>query len=234
MNAPIHRQILTFNRAPAASRDIGALHQLVMSGYFHALEGGHDDARSRLDNLFLAQRPAPNRTSDRYPPPARGTTKVLVQANTVGDWSRVDPHLGVSASEPIPVDLSAKEGDVVEVQTLVNPTRSLPPEPRGDGTFARGKRVVLTHTHEIAEWFTRTMNRNGLDLAPHAIAVGSPERLSGRRTKGNTSSPLNVDVRLLRGEGRVTDPDAFAQMLITGIGRGRPYGAGLVRHRHIR
>lgn len=229
MTGTIYRQTLTLDRSHAA-RDIGALHKLVMSGYQHALDGHYDDARSRLDNLFLAQRPAPSFQQGQYPPVARDASKVLVQANTAGEW---DPSSGVTASAPITVDVSLGEGDIVEVQTLVNPTHSLPPEPRGNGTFKRGKRVVMTNANDIANWFVRTMGERGLTLEPHQVVVGDPERLRGVRNKAGKQSPLTFDVRLLRGTGTVTDAQAFIQALTDGIGRGRPYGAGLIRHRRV-
>lgn len=234
MTATLYRQTLTFDAKSAASRDIGALHRLVMSGYFRALEGGHDDARSRLDSLFLAQRPAPDTRRATYPPLARSAGKVLVQASAVGEWDNADPALGVTASDPIAVNLSVDEGDRVEVQTLANPMRSLASERDEDGRpIGRGKRVVVTQANDVADWFVRVMGKKGLALEPHAVTVGQAERLQGTRTKGGGRTALNVDVRLLRGSGIVTDPEAFTEMLTTGIGRGRPYGAGLVRHRRV-
>lgn len=229
MSTTIYRQTLTLDRSRAA-RDVGALHKLIMAGYQHALDGGHDNARHRLNSLFLAQRPAPSFQGNQYPPVARDASKVLVQANTVGEW---DPGLGVTASAPITVDFSLNEGDTVEVQTLTNPTRSLPPEPRGDGTFKRGKRVVITDAGEVASWFVRVMGDHGLLLEPHQVTVGYPERLRGVRDKNGKRSSLIFDVRLLRGVGVITDPEAFMQAVLDGIGRGRPYGAGLIRHRRV-
>lgn len=229
MTAPIYRQILTLDHSRAA-RDIGALHKLVMAGYQHALDGQYDNARNLLGSLFLAQRPAPSFQHGQYPPVARSASKVLVQANTAGEW---DPSSGVVASAPIAVDISLGDGDLVEVQTLVNPTHSLPPKLHGDGTFKRGKRVVMTNANEIANWFVRTIGERGLALEPHQVVVGSPERLRGVRDKAGSQSPLTFDVRLLRGTGTITDAQAFTQALANGIGRGRPYGAGLIRHRRV-
>lgn len=228
----IYRQTLTFNDT-SASLDVAALHNLVMSGYFHALEGGHDDARNQLNSLFLAQRATPTTRGNNYPPLARRTNRVLVQANTVGDWSGTDPNLGITASDPIAVDLHVSEGDQVEIQTLVNPTHALAPQPKGDGHYGRGKRVVLTRPNEIATWLERTMDGKGLTLDPSQTTIGTPERLTGVRTAANTRNAITIDVRLLRATGTVTDPEAFTRTLTTGIGRGRPYGAGLIRHRRV-
>lgn len=230
MTYTLYRQTLTFDSGQSVS-DVVALHKLVMSGYFHELNGGHDDARAQLNTLFLGQRPAPSRKT--YPPLAGSPKKLLVQSSVVGDWSQTRPKLGVSASEPIAVDLSVEAGEQVEVQTLVNPVRSGPPQMREDGSLVRGKKKVLTQPNAVAAWFRDTVGARGLAVEPHTVSVGDVERLAGARVKNGTSSPIRVDVRLVRATGVVTDPDAFAQMLVSGIGRGRSYGAGLIRHRRV-
>lgn len=234
MTPTIYRQTLTLDPNSPATRDVGALHKLVMAGYQHALNGGHDDARNRLNSLFLAQRATQGARGTTYPPIAGRAQKVLVQASTVGDWTHLGSHAGLTVSSPIPIDLSVNDGDQVEIQTLANALHSLPSELAADGkTLIRGKKVVITKPHDIAEWFVRTMNKNGLDIDPHAVAIGNPERLKGTRTTNGSRTPLNLDVRLLRGTGTITNQEAFTQMLTQGIGRGRPYGAGLIRHRKV-
>lgn len=232
MSPTIYRHVLSFERGPA-TRDVGALHRLVMSGYFHALSGGHDDARRRLNVLCLAQRPEPTQ-QHTYPPLARDTHKVLVQANTVGDWSHTDLPMGLTASAPITVDTAINDGDLIEVQGLLNPTRADPPTKRPDGTLTRGKRKVITDPNDVAAWFVRTLHGKGLDLNPEQVRVGAAQRLRGTREYGTSRGPLTFDVRHLRGVGKVTDAEAFTALLTEGVGRGRAYGAGLIRHRKLR
>lgn len=231
MTTTLYRHILTLDRC-AAARDIGALHRLVMAGYRHALNDGEDDARQRVGALFLAQRPDP-RSRTQYPPLARDTHKVLVQARTPGVWATDHGHAVTHVTEPITVDPMVAVGDRVEVQALLNPTHSQAPTPRGDGTFIRGKRVPITDTNDVAAWFLRVMGERGLSVDPHEVRVGSPQRLRGTRTKTGSHSTLTFDVRTLRGVGTITDSDAFTAMLTDGVGRARAYGAGLIRHRKL-
>ena len=231
----IYRQILTFNKNTPESWDIGKLHGAVMAGYRHVLDGGHDNARQRLNSLFLAQRDLVTEL-DRwgkdavYPPPAARTNAVLVQASEPGDWSGADPRLKILASEPFRVDLDVEAGCEVEVRSLINPMKSTPPgAPDEKGERARGKKVPITRQQDVAEWFTERMSRNGLEIPPHAVTVGAVERLHGTRR----GAALKIDVRTISAHGTVTDPEAFRQVLINGIGRGRAYGAGLLRHRRV-
>lgn len=219
----IYRQTLTLPDC-AATTDVGALHRLVMYGYRHVLNEGYPDARHRLDSLFIAQRDTPTRTAGEHPVRARKATKVLVQANSVGDWSKAEPD-GITVSDPITTDFSLNVEDRVEIRVTANPTRSL----GNHDTTTRGRRVVLRQPNDVAAWLTRTMAKHGLALDPNTVTVGSLERLHGTR-KG---SHLNFDVMALRGSGVVTDPAEFSQALVSGIGRGKAYGAGMIRHRKV-
>lgn len=57
-----------------------------------------------------------------------------------------------------------------------------------------------------------------------------------RNTEGkeiNVFDPVHLDLKPVRATGTVTDPAGLAQLITTGLGRGKHYGGGLVRHRVV-
>lgn len=115
-----------------------------------------------------------------------------------------------------------------------NPTRTLAPGEPG----IRGKRVEhVTVAHQI-EWLSAQAAKSGFRIMPATARLpGTSEpslqlelrdRAKYRFTK--TGHPGTITIARVTFEGRleVTSPAALRRALITGIGRARAYGCGLL------
>lgn len=227
-----YRHVITLNSAHATAKDINELHKLVMAGYLHAVSNT-PDARSALNILFHTQ-PA-TIDAKTYPPRATNMHKLLVQADVPGDWTNTpyaaDRILGLHVGPAIPVDNAVKVGSTVEITAHLNATRTTSDRssPRG-----RGRRHAITKADDVIDWADRTFAGRGLDLDRSTITVGKPLRYVGHKRSQSASSKLTqiiVDGRPITATGVVTDPEALRNAFVAGVGHGRAYGTGLIRHR---
>ena len=231
-----YRQILTLSSRSLQARDVDALHRLIMAGYRHALDGSHPDARARLNVLYLAARTPTNPYDHNkpWPPKATPAGRVLVQANTPGDWQNTEyahhHNLDLHVSEPITVNTTLTPGQHLQLKVTLNPTRSLPSPTNPGAKRARGRRVPITDASEVGEWAQRVFGAHGLALDLDGTAVSAPSRLVGHKPSGQT---VTVDVRTLTTTATVADAQAASALLVEGVGRGKAWGAGLIRHRPI-
>lgn len=226
------RHILTINPGHKASSNINELHKLVMSGYGYALDDNDTDARATHNILFHA-RPARIDT-EHYPPRASRVEKLLVQADIPGDWTNTvyadDNTLGLHIGEPITVTHDFSDGDHIELSALLNATTSIPAPadaPLIKGRRPRGRRVPITNASDVIDWAAQQFANHGLNLDTATITVDKPVRYLGYKN----SAQFVVDARPITAHGTVTNTTALTTALTTGLGRCRPYGTGLIRHR---
>lgn len=211
--AVLHRQAFTISPTHPAATDLVELHKSVM-GCFPT----SDNAPTwRADNniLFAANRePRTWRRSRSTRTPAGPATKVLIQSTT----KPVDAGHGLTPiSSPFTMRHSYIEGDQIDLAVLANPTKAVCVEPG-----KRGRRVSLTHHHDVRDWVQR-------QLSP-ALTI-DPDMSIGPATRATSSTNVTIDFRDIICRATVTNPDALEHLIITGIGRARAYGAGLIRTR---
>lgn len=243
-----YRQVLSLNPGNFVAGDVNELHKLVMAGYRDRLDGvstirGEDGnqlgPRAQANILFAAKRRTANGRRT-WPLTAGSAYRLLVQADTPGDWSDTtyiqDKALALSIGDPFTVDTTVGEGTLVEITTEVHATRRHAPKSGAGEKKTRGSRGVrytLTHPHEVATWTEDTFARlSGVTLHRDGMQVSAPQRLTGRMV-GEEQSGLVFDTCHVTATGTVHDPDAFAAALQTGLGRSRAYGAGLIRYRPL-
>ncbi len=197
-------------------RDAQALHQRLMDLYPDALSSG-EQARSALGVLHRIERDD------------RGTT-ILVQSVLAPDTSRLlDGYLARPADTRnlAPVLDWITDGRTVRYRIDASPTRAVPNEerhPEGHpraGQRKRGRRVPL-NGEQALEWWQRQAERAGLDLQ---LVIDTPQipaiayRDTGR---------LQHSLTRYEGVAAITDATTVRTALLTGIGQGRAYGAGLL------
>ncbi|MGW6898980.1 type I-E CRISPR-associated protein Cas6/Cse3/CasE [Streptomyces sp. NPDC054919] len=102
------------------------------------------------------------------------------------------------------------------------PPRHRAPGSRPAAPLRRGA-VVPLHGPDALRWWNRRAALAG--LAPDTTATMEPRIF--HRPQGSGPGPYH---RLVQFDGTalITDPEALASALINGIGRGQPYGAGLL------
>ncbi|MFB7778150.1 type I-E CRISPR-associated protein Cas6/Cse3/CasE [Streptomyces bauhiniae] len=139
---------------------------------------------------------------------------------------RLDPaqlrgDYGHAATKSLaPMFNALRKGLTVRYCIVVNPAkRELLPRACGS---KRGKIIPLSGP-DADHWWTRRATDAGLHL--HVL---TPTPLQPARPRGKDASPMRHSLLRYDGTATVTDPDNLAQALLTGIGRGKSYGAGLL------
>ncbi len=110
-------------------------------------------------------------------------------------------------------------GTVWRFRLTANPVVSVPKPGQ-----KRGKIKAITIAAHQREWLVRQGKRHGFSLSPHRYDVVHSE-WHIFRNKGRTVSILSA---AFEGVLTVTDADSFRAALTEGIGRGKPYGLGLL------
>ncbi|PQZ94892.1 type I-E CRISPR-associated protein Cas6/Cse3/CasE [Arthrobacter sp. MYb227] len=95
--------------------------------------------------------------------------------------------------------------------------------------LTRGKRVPIIHDEQKVQWLQRQSSTHGfsiLESAEHGpmVRIGP----SGNRRFKRNNSMVTLHSTQFDGTLRVDDIEAFRTALVSGIGRGKAYGLGLM------
>ncbi len=162
-----------------------------------------------------------------------GCPRVLIQSRAIPDWAGIGVQ-GWLAKADAPIDLDGrlkldalKSGQRYRFRLRANPCVS-----------RNGKRLGLLQLVEQEQWIQRKGQAHGFVLPQRHSPVGSEQEtprvdvavsqeqmLSGMQHHGNRIRIFSV---LYDGVLTVTDADAFANVLRTGIGHGKTLGLGLL------
>lgn len=194
-------------------------HRLTMSGFAHLLDkydfftgiaGGHPDHRRTL-NILYATHGRPD-----------GTLQIRLQSdapprltNTECDWWRnaVHPdHPIITKPWRIPTT-----GDIA-YQIRANPV-----------TTINGKRRAITNPDKQLQWWRDQAAKAGLHLRTEPI-IDQPITLQFPSKHHHDKNKPEFTLKTLRytGTATITDPHGYRHAITHGIGRGLPYGAGLL------
>ncbi|MHA4816090.1 type I-E CRISPR-associated protein Cas6/Cse3/CasE [Streptomyces aculeolatus] len=196
---------------PAVRRDLAdytSLHRTVMTLLPDGL-GPHP--RQRAGALFRLER------SDRQP-------LLLLQSHIPPDLSALPQRYGHADTRDLTPMLNAlTPGRPVRYRITANPsTRSRRPPGPGEQPLPKHGRVLALGPTAAHAWWHRRATQAGLHL--HAT-TSEPQPF--RRPDDDQPGPFH---RLLQFDGtaQITDPAALTDALLSGIGRGKSYGAGLL------
>ncbi|MGW3911510.1 type I-E CRISPR-associated protein Cas6/Cse3/CasE [Streptomyces sp. NPDC005070] len=119
-----------------------------------------------------------------------------------------------------PMFTALRKGLAVRYRIVLNPAKRerLSLEERNK----RGKVIALSGA-EADQWWLRRAADAGLQL--HVL---TPTSLDPVRPRGRQANPMRHSLLRYDGTATVTDPTALTEAVLTGIGRGKPYGAGLL------
>lgn len=194
----------------------GDLHQTVMT---LAPESLGDNPRQQAGLLFRLEHAA------RTTPPT-----LLIQSRLPPDLTRLPVSYGtVETCDLTPMLTALTAGRRVRYRITANATvrRNLP----DTDADARTRRTdVPLHGTDALDWWQRKATHAGLD--PHTASL-NPMRRSRRPITKDQGSDRQPDVfrhALTRfdGQATITDPDQLRHAVLSGIGRGKAYGAGLL------
>ncbi|MFF1497208.1 type I-E CRISPR-associated protein Cas6/Cse3/CasE [Streptomyces sp. NPDC058304] len=146
-------------------------------------------------------------------------TTLLVQASAALTADRLPADYGeIEVKDLGPMFEALRPGLGVRYRIAVNPAKRerLPVEEKNK----RGSVVPLSGP-DADQWWTRRATEAGLQLKTLLPTPLDPARRRG-------GPPLRHSLVRYDGTASVTDPLALTTALLSGIGRGKPYGAGLL------
>lgn len=201
--------------------DCHAMHRRLLLAFPNL--GGLPDARDHFGVLYRLEA-------------GDGSAAVLVQSSLEPDWSRLpdkyllDSHPTVKRIDPLYAAIA--EGQRLLFRLRANPTRRIRDHDTTQEERWRGKRVEIRREADQFAWLRRKGEQSG--FVPLAIraqpsiadvrATGIGDHVIGR----HNSSRLTFASVTFEGRLRITDPEAFRQALIQGIGSGKAFGFGLL------
>ena len=159
----------------------------------------------------------------------RGKTYLLLLSRTRPDLSRAAGQFGAGTAwetkDYTPLLDSIREGERLRFRLTANPTvsRSRPRDAAGDKP--RGTVYAHITTEFQRRWLTQRAERNGFRLEENAFDVVECRWRSFKKHGGRRVTLLSATYE---GVLEVTDAEAFRGALVSGIGRGRAYGMGLL------
>ncbi|MGW5134203.1 type I-E CRISPR-associated protein Cas6/Cse3/CasE [Streptomyces sp. NPDC004135] len=145
---------------------------------------------------------------------------LLVQAATL-DLARLPTGYGQADVKSLaPMFTALRKGLGVRYRIVLNPAKRerLSLEAKGK----RGRIVPLSGA-DADQWWLRRAAEAGLDL--HVL---TPTSMEPARPRTPNASGMRHSLLRYDGTATVTDPDALKEAVIHGIGRGKPYGVGLL------
>ncbi|MFI5756845.1 type I-E CRISPR-associated protein Cas6/Cse3/CasE [Streptomyces sp. NPDC051569] len=196
-------------RHPSVVKDLAdavGLHRTIMRLAPHDLG---DRARERAGVLF------------RLDENEDGAT-LLVQ-------TRIPPRLGelpngygrADSRDLAPMFKALAVGTQVRYRIAANASKRLRPSAEQEEKGHTRGNVVPLHGEEATAWWSRRSAESGLDV--HTVLATSLRPAQVRKGPGPRHALTRFD-----GTATVTDPEALAHAVVTGIGKGKPYGAGLL------
>ncbi|MEV7203469.1 type I-E CRISPR-associated protein Cas6/Cse3/CasE [Streptomyces griseoluteus] len=210
-------------RSPDVHRDLarpGSLHKTIM---LLAPEGLGENPRQQAGLLFRLEH-----ATAQMPP------TLLIQSRLPPDLTRLPATYGtVETRDLTPVLTALTTGRRIRYRITANAStrrRVTDRDPFFDpDTKPRHTDVPLQGDDALA-WWQRKATHAGLDLHSAALTPVPASRHPITRQHDNDRQPDVFRPALTRydGQATITDPDQLRHALLTGIGRGKPYGAGLL------
>ncbi|GAA3446730.1 type I-E CRISPR-associated protein Cas6/Cse3/CasE [Planomonospora venezuelensis] len=203
MNVWLTRVILD-PRNPAARRDLGnaeLLHKRVM---LLVPDGLGKNARATSGVLY------------RYDDTASAGPHLLVQSLLPTNPERLPEGYGAVAVREITSFLEKLEsGAVVHYRITANTAKRL------GRTADQAGKVVALHGSDAEEWWHTRAAANGLVLRT-SVSTSMPD------IRGRGKDAVRHAVTRFAGMAVVQDVEALRRAVVTGVGRGKAYGCGLL------
>ncbi|MFI1393236.1 type I-E CRISPR-associated protein Cas6/Cse3/CasE [Streptomyces griseoaurantiacus] len=189
----------------------------------------HRDLRDPMQMHRTVMRMAPDNLGDAprhqvgllYRLEETDTSSTLLVQGTHLDPALLPPKYGHADVKSLaPMFSALRKGLAVRYRIVLNPAKR---ERLGlDQKDKRGKIIPLSGA-DADQWWLRRAADAGLHLHVLTPTSLAPARPRNQQTPSMRHSLLRYD-----GTATVTDPEALTQAVLNGIGRGKPYGAGLL------
>ncbi|MEU3657690.1 type I-E CRISPR-associated protein Cas6/Cse3/CasE [Streptomyces sp. NPDC032161] len=148
------------------------------------------------------------------------TSTLLVQAHQL-DPDRLPTGYGQADIKNLaPMFTALRKGIAVRYRIALNPSKR---ERLSLNEKGRRGPIVPLAGADADQWWLRRANEAGLQL--HVL---TPTSLQPARSRQQDAPRVRHSLIRYDGNATVTDPDALRTAILQGIGRGKPYGAGLL------
>ncbi|MEV6701790.1 type I-E CRISPR-associated protein Cas6/Cse3/CasE [Streptomyces sp. NPDC051453] len=199
-------KIILSARASAACEDAHVMHELVERGV-------RDDPALRPPGQQHTAYAA-----ERQPSEARRNCGLAGRPLSLLVQSAEEPDRGAQLRAGVVEGVRCerirhtwRRGDRAEIQVYASPLV------KRHGTSGK---VLLHSPEECRSWFRRHLERAGCKPLAKSILVSDPESM---RQRWQT-----ITLREFRATAKIADPARFHELLVSGMGRNRAWGAGLV------
>ncbi|MFF9105225.1 type I-E CRISPR-associated protein Cas6/Cse3/CasE [Streptomyces rubrogriseus] len=148
------------------------------------------------------------------------SSTLLVQAAQL-DPARLPTGYGQADVKSLaPMFTALRKGLGVRYRIVLNPAKR-----QRLSLTEKGKRgpIVPLSGADADQWWARRAAEAGLDLH-----VMTPTAMDPVRPRSTATQPMRHSLIRYDGTATVTDPTTLAHTLLAGIGRAKPYGAGLL------
>jgi CRISPR system Cascade subunit CasE len=147
---------------------------------------------------------------------------LLVQTGDRPDLDQLPAGYGHSDTRDLsPMFKALSAGMHVRYRIAANAAKRLRPPAEQEAVGRSHGKVVPLHGEEAAAWWRRRSVEAGLDV--HTVLATD---LRPARTRTGTGP--RHELTRFDGTATVTDPHALTAAVLAGIGKGKPYGAGLL------
>ncbi|MET8102191.1 type I-E CRISPR-associated protein Cas6/Cse3/CasE [Streptomyces sp. NPDC005236] len=145
---------------------------------------------------------------------------LLVQGSSLNPALLPADYGNAEVKSLAPMFSALRKGLAVRYRIVLNPAKRerLSLEEKNK----RGKIIALSGA-DADQWWHRRAADAGLQL--HVL---TPTSLDPVRPRGRQATPMRHSLLRYDGTATVTDPTTLTEAVLTGIGRGKPYGAGLL------
>lgn len=244
--APLYLSRLILN--PRSRQVLGEMahpyemHRTLMRAFPKAGDDAQAKAREEFGVLFRADTDEP-----------RSAVKVFVQSSVEPTWTfldglddylRADTEMSeYEYKDILPAYREIQDGQVLSFRLRANPTKRIA---KDDDTM-KGKRVELIREDEQIAWLIRKgrgaergvpgafelLMRKGTDaegkelLIPRVNVCCEGKQTGRKKNEAHGHATTHLAV-LFEGLLRVTDKNAFLEILLRGIGAGKSFGFGLL------
>ena len=147
---------------------------------------------------------------------------LLIQTADLPDLTQLPTGYGHTDTRDLsPMFKALTAGIHVRYRIAANAAKRLRPAAEQEAAGRSHGKIIPLHGEEAAVWWRRRSTEAGLDV--HTVLATSLRPARSRQAPGPRHELTRFD-----DTATITDPTALTAAIVTGIGKGKPYGAGLL------
>lgn len=166
----------------------------------------------------------------RIDPCLNGRAVIIVQSAIAPDWDYAFHNADFLLAAPADVnsfDPRFSKGEYYRFRFTANPTRRLSKHSPDAKQESIGKRVPVP-PDQFVDWLERQAETAGFSINNDFTTIQSSYIYMNKGYKDKNSNGQHLLSVLFNGLLQVTDPDAFRETVVSGIGSGKAFGFGLL------